>query len=464
MPVMLSRNVIKMIDDLLPASRKISNPLNTSSSSAHFSPYATSPAPESRGANRGNVLGLSREGIVPYVKKKLGDASGEGGHPVESLSSASQWIPAKISDPGMPSSGVVGISSSPPVLSSSLGHAGMPRGSKQSTSAGIVSQGFKASPDKLDLERIILANHPHDSPVTIPDQDVDEVIILTTGSVVEQIASREECAHLACVQGRPHQALKALTFTLPPRKPPSKPRPARPGQWPVYQQEEALDEDEEVEAGRPGPMHEAAALGSVSILSFLLHQAGGDVNEETQGRNRPLHYACFEGNVEAVEFLLASGADASAKNVQGWTAFELAQWGWGRSAAHRLRQHRLESAFKTLGVRSDASPQQLRARFRKLSRSILLAMGEGRGVRGGGDGVGGSLVEVCEAYLCVICEGGDPARGAGSRRGVEWAKLFCRLEAYDAEKYTDWVFGSCLPESTLRGLSMDQMKSLGLEV
>jgi hypothetical protein len=459
---MLSRNVIRMIDDLLPPSRKISNPLNTSSSSAHFSsPYATGPPPESRGADRSNVLGLSREGIIPYVKKESGDASGEVGHPIESLSSASQWIPAKTSHQGMHGPGVVGISSSPPVLSSSLGHAGMPRGSRQSAAVG---EGFIASPDKLDLERIILANHPHDSPDAIPDQDVDEVIILTTGSVVEQISSREECAHLACVQGRPQQALKALAFTLPPRQQQSKPRPARPGQWPVYQQEEAWDDEEEVEAGRPGPMHEAAALGSVSILSFLLHQAGGDVNEETQGRNRPLHYACFEGNVEAVEFLLASGADASAKNVQGWTAFELAEWGWGRSAAHRLRQHRLDTSFQMLGVRSDASPQQLRARFRKLSRSILLAMGEGGGVGGGGGGVGGALVEVCEAYLCVICEGGDPARGAGSRRGVEWAKLFCRLEAYDAEKYTDWVFGSCLPESRLKSLSMDQMKSLGLEV
>ena len=66
-------------------------------------------------------------------------------------------------------------------------------------------------------------------------------------------------------------------------------------------------------------LHEAAMLGSGTVIDFLIH-AGMDVHVEDKNKNTPLH-DLFKGNLvkidclDALQKLILAGADINAKNV-----------------------------------------------------------------------------------------------------------------------------------------------------
>lgn len=98
--------------------------------------------------------------------------------------------------------------------------------------------------------------------------------------------------------------------------------------WPEFQQHDMVLHDVHDDLGvqQLEPIHEAAALGSVSILSFLLHQVGADVNAATSDGNTVLHIAAYEGYADAIEFLLSSGANPSLRNKQVRASMQKEMW------------------------------------------------------------------------------------------------------------------------------------------
>jgi hypothetical protein len=267
-----------------------------------------------------------------------------------------------------------------------------------------------------------------------------------TNTLMHTRVCREEIAHSGCVSGNTVQISHALSFTC-------APKPETPTSWPEYQQKR-VNLMGQTERGIFSAVHEAAALGSVSILSFLVHQAGVDVNAVTPQGNTPLHIAVYEGCDQAVEFLLSCGADASVKNHQGYSPLELAKGArLGLLGAGRDARQRLDESFRVLGVRPEAHPAELRARFRRLSQAALAALDENKGAACAAD----QLIRVCAAYDMIL-----RGKGPKKHRTLEWARLFCRLELLGAELASDWVLSCCIPEERLRKLDVQEMVELGL--
>jgi len=75
-----------------------------------------------------------------------------------------------------------------------------------------------------------------------------------------------------------------------------------------------------------GALCEAAGQGSEEVIAELLRaRADPSVAEDGPGRRTPLHAACAKGQERTGEMLIIAGADASAKDAQGRTPFELAR-------------------------------------------------------------------------------------------------------------------------------------------
>lgn len=75
------------------------------------------------------------------------------------------------------------------------------------------------------------------------------------------------------------------------------------------------------------PLHAALAHpdGQTAVaMAERLLAAGADTNVHQQGGWTPLHAAAARGSVELINMLLGHGADITAKNDDGKTAFELA--------------------------------------------------------------------------------------------------------------------------------------------
>jgi len=75
-------------------------------------------------------------------------------------------------------------------------------------------------------------------------------------------------------------------------------------------------------------LRDAAALGSIPMLRYLLETRGSDVNAPATGPYgngaTALHTAAEHGQAEAVAFLLEAGAEVDKRNDAGATAFYLA--------------------------------------------------------------------------------------------------------------------------------------------
>ncbi|GAA47164.1 ankyrin [Clonorchis sinensis] len=77
------------------------------------------------------------------------------------------------------------------------------------------------------------------------------------------------------------------------------------------------------------PLHSAAYRGQLNALRLLLSKTPESelpsiINARTRMGCTPLHLAAQQGHVQTVLKLLQSGADANARNRQGWTAAQLA--------------------------------------------------------------------------------------------------------------------------------------------
>ena len=66
-------------------------------------------------------------------------------------------------------------------------------------------------------------------------------------------------------------------------------------------------------------IHEAAALGDVDTLAYMLDLEQRLIAEISFDGWTPLHLACFFGGYEAVELLIERGADVNARSQNGMT-------------------------------------------------------------------------------------------------------------------------------------------------
>jgi PAS domain S-box-containing protein len=90
------------------------------------------------------------------------------------------------------------------------------------------------------------------------------------------------------------------------------------------------------------PLHIAAAQGSVSLITDLLTETGGNVNLPDTAGNTPLHLASAGGQPEVIETLLARGANIKGKNNNGHTPL------------HEAVSHQSTEAVKLLLARQAA--------------------------------------------------------------------------------------------------------------
>jgi ankyrin repeat protein len=84
-----------------------------------------------------------------------------------------------------------------------------------------------------------------------------------------------------------------------------------------------LDHDAEVNRHGWAPLHYAAAVGDVPIITLLLDKSAY-IDTESPNKTTPLMMAARGGNNEAVKVLIEAGADVSLKNDQGLTAADFA--------------------------------------------------------------------------------------------------------------------------------------------
>jgi ankyrin repeat protein len=84
-----------------------------------------------------------------------------------------------------------------------------------------------------------------------------------------------------------------------------------------------LAHDAEVNRHGWAPLHYAAAVGDVAIISLLLDKSAY-IDTESPNKTTPLMMAARGGNNEAVKVLIEAGADVSLKNDQGMTAADFA--------------------------------------------------------------------------------------------------------------------------------------------
>ena len=79
---------------------------------------------------------------------------------------------------------------------------------------------------------------------------------------------------------------------------------------------ELLDARTDLEAGGETPLHFAARAGAVSVVEWLLGDAGAEASAVTAQRANALHCACGSadatGGEAVVQLLLGAGVDASA--------------------------------------------------------------------------------------------------------------------------------------------------------
>lgn len=72
------------------------------------------------------------------------------------------------------------------------------------------------------------------------------------------------------------------------------------------------------------PLHKAAFFGHVKVIDYLINEAGATVDVQDDDGDTPLHDAARFGHVDCVSVLLAAGASPSIKNVDNYTASDLA--------------------------------------------------------------------------------------------------------------------------------------------
>jgi ankyrin repeat protein len=68
----------------------------------------------------------------------------------------------------------------------------------------------------------------------------------------------------------------------------------------------------------------AAQYGHLSIVKFLVQQAGASTHSTHQRWQDPFHAACVSGNLEIVDFLAGTGVDLSARRLDRNTALHFA--------------------------------------------------------------------------------------------------------------------------------------------
>merc|ERR1712004_785487 len=75
------------------------------------------------------------------------------------------------------------------------------------------------------------------------------------------------------------------------------------------------------------PVHEAARIGAVKLMEFIL-RTSFDMNTKYYYGRTAWHWACWNGKTETTQLLIKSskefGIDLNAKNNSGWTALHLA--------------------------------------------------------------------------------------------------------------------------------------------
>ena len=85
------------------------------------------------------------------------------------------------------------------------------------------------------------------------------------------------------------------------------------------------------------PIHDAARKGNIEAVKQHL-DAGANVNA-MRGGGTPLHLAASWGHKEVAELLIENGADVNAKNEDGETPLDWANWRSHAETADLLRKH-----------------------------------------------------------------------------------------------------------------------------
>ncbi|XP_054149636.1 ankyrin repeat domain-containing protein 16 isoform X3 [Melozone crissalis] len=101
------------------------------------------------------------------------------------------------------------------------------------------------------------------------------------------------------------------------------------GNLALLRDELRLDEVPEARSWRWGRLgdsllHHAARLGHRDVLEFLVHEVGMDVEVANGDYKRPLHEAASMGHLECVSFLLERGASVDCLKKADWTPLMMA--------------------------------------------------------------------------------------------------------------------------------------------
>ena len=118
-------------------------------------------------------------------------------------------------------------------------------------------------------------------------------------------------------------------------------------------------------AGR-SPLHLCSSEGHLPVVSFLVEEAGAEIDKSKNDGRTPLFVAATEGRLEVVQYLVGAGADMHFATSEGQTPLSVAQ-----SNRHLEVMHYLMEQVSSRHIKHHYTTSQRQYKHTSLNETFL---------------------------------------------------------------------------------------------